>query len=184
MLLLIVLANIPWFLYGAPKGTALGHPLSGGPLDQAVQTVMIVAVDGRALPLFALLFGYGMVQFARSQERRGTPLPQFQAMLRRRHLALIGIGALHAALLFFGDILGTYGLFGLILVAVFFLRPDRTLRLVRGIMVGLVVAFALAVLGMGLLAAAFPETMGETWSSPWPATPTRSAPTWPRSGRG
>ncbi|MCQ6405544.1 hypothetical protein NPM08_33530, partial [Bacillus cereus] len=77
---------------------------------------------GRIYPMFAFLFGYGMVQFSRSRIARGIPEQVVDRMLRRRHAWLIVFGGIHAALLFAGDILGAYGLAGLILAAIFFRR--------------------------------------------------------------
>lgn len=142
MLLLIVLANIPWFLWGREQGISVGHPVGATGLDRVVQALMLVLVDMRALPMFALLFGYGMVQFGRAQAARETPVGRFKGMLLRRHVALLVLGALHAALLFYGDVLGTYGLLGLILTALFFLRSNRTIKVVRGIFLGLLVLVA------------------------------------------
>lgn len=157
MLLLIVLANIPWFLWGREHGVSVGHPLGATGLDRVVQSLMLVLVDSRALPMFALLFGYGMVQFARSQEARGTPVRRFKAMLARRHVALLVLGALHAALLFYGDVLGVYGLLGLVLTPLLFLRSTRAITIVRGVFLGLLVLFTAFMLLSGVLARRFPD---------------------------
>lgn len=161
MLLLIVLANIPWFLWGREHGVSVGHPVGASGLDRVVQGLMLVLVDSRALPMFALLFGYGMVQFARSQEARGTPVRRFTAMLGRRHLALLVLGALHAALLFYGDVLGVYGLLGLVLTPLLFLRSTRAVKVVRGIFLGLLVLFTGFMALSGYLVWRFPEEAGE-----------------------
>ncbi|MDO5504081.1 MAG: DUF418 domain-containing protein [Actinomycetia bacterium] len=160
MLLLIVLANIPWFLWGRDHGVTLGHPIGATGLDALVQSLMIVFVDSRALPMFALLFGYGMVQFAHAQDRRGTSLRAVKGMLLRRHVALVVLGALHAAVLFYADVLGTYGFLGLILAPLLFHRTTRTLKIVRGILVGLLTLFAGFMALMGWLTQAFPEEAG------------------------
>lgn len=166
MLLLIVLANIPWFLWGQEHGVSLGHPVGATGIDRVVQTLMIIVVDARALPMFALLFGYGMVQFARAQEARGTPIGRFRAMLRRRHLALLAFGAVHAALLFYGDVLGVYGLLGLILTPILFLRSTRAIRVVRAVMLVLLVLFALLSVAGGYLASQEQDAVGEAMLVP------------------
>ncbi|WP_202879664.1 DUF418 domain-containing protein [Serinicoccus kebangsaanensis] len=163
MLLLIVLANIPWFLYAGERGLTLGHPLGAQGADRVVQALMIPLVDMRALPMFALLFGYGMVQFARAQEARGTPLLEFRAMLARRHVGLLVLGGVHAALLWFGDVLGVYGLLGLILVPLLFLRSTRAIRVVRGVLLGLLVLFAAGAIVGGV---ALMQVPPETWMIP------------------
>ncbi|MFT3875535.1 MAG: DUF418 domain-containing protein [Propioniciclava sp.] len=128
MLLLIACANSTWYLWGRPSGLGSAHPTDGSALDKALQAVMAVAVDGRIYPMFALLFGYGMVQFARSRAGRGLPPAAIKHQLFRRHWLLIGFGFVHALLLFGGDILGSYGLAGLVLAGLLFDRSDRVLR--------------------------------------------------------
>lgn len=126
MLLLISWANVSWFLWGRPASTG-PHLLGGTGIDQAVRFAMQVMVDGRAFPLYAFLFGYGMVQFHRSRVARGIPDVDVRHMLWRRHWAMVLVfGLPHAALLFVGDILATYGLAGLMLTWLFFRRRDRT----------------------------------------------------------
>ena len=156
MLLLIATANVSWFLYGREFSMVGAHPLDGTALDRVLQGVMMVAVDGRAYPLFAFLFGYGMVQFTRSRIARGIPYGEVRRMLRRRHWAmLLAFGLPHAALLFMGDIVGAYGIVGLVLVGIFFDRTDRTLWIAVWVIAGLMALFALFSLVGGLAASAF-----------------------------
>lgn len=128
MLLLIACANSIWYLWGRESGFSSAHPLDGTALDKALQVVMAIAVDARTYPMFALLFGYGMVQLARSRVGRGLPPAVIKHELVRRHGLLILFGFMHALLLFGGDVLGAYGLTGLVMVALFFDRADRVLR--------------------------------------------------------
>ena len=144
MLALIAIANVSWYLWrstGSVGGTP--HIPADGPLDSIAQAVMTVAVDHRAMPLFAFLFGYGMVQFYRSRIDRGLAPGAVRTMMRRRHWAMLLLGALHAALLFFGDILGVYALSALVLVWWFFGRRSRTLRIWVIVLAALMAAFAL-----------------------------------------
>ncbi len=104
----------------------------------------------RSYPLFAFLFGYGMVQFTRSRTARGIAERDVRRMLRRRPWAMVLIGLFHAALLFVGDILGAYGLAGLLLVWLFFRRTERTLLVWASILGGLLTLFALLSLFGGL----------------------------------
>ena len=144
MLLLIAAANVSWFLYGREASVTGAHLVGGSVLDQVVQAIMMIAVDGRAYPLFAFLFGYGMVQFTRSRIARGIEYRDVRRMLRRRHWAMLLVfGLPHAALLFMGDVLGAYGLVALVLVAIFFDRRDRVLWITAWILVGLMALFAL-----------------------------------------
>lgn len=125
MLLLIAFANSTWYLWGGQFGDFSLHPTDGTALDRALRAVLAVAVDGRIFPMFAFLLGYGMVQFARSRAGRGLHPLEIRRQLRRRHLFLLLFGFVHATLLFAGEILGSYGLVGLVLVALFFNRSDK-----------------------------------------------------------
>lgn len=144
MLALIAIANVSWYLWGHPGAVGMSpHVPARSGLDTAVQTVMTIAVDHRAMPLFAFLFGYGMVQFHRSRLDRGMAPALVRAMLRRRHWAMLLLGALHAALLFYGDILGAYAIAGLLLVWIVFGRRTRTLIVWAAVIGGLLLVFSL-----------------------------------------
>lgn len=41
------------------------YPVAGDALEQVVLFLQVVLVDGRAYPMFAALFGYGIVQLSR-----------------------------------------------------------------------------------------------------------------------
>jgi uncharacterized protein len=105
MLWFIALANSHYFL-DAPQVLG-GYPRDGGPVDHAVTWVISTVVDGRAFPLFGLLFGYGVAQVVRRQQQRGRK--GARRLLWRRAGALIVIGFLHAVLLYVGDIVAAYG---------------------------------------------------------------------------
>ncbi len=126
MLLLIALANAHLFLYGQQLGIR-GYPADLGPTDRTVAVFQLLFVDGRAYPLFALLFGYGIVQLARRQAAAGRDETAIASLVRRRGgwLMLIGFG--HAALLFGGDIIGAYGLLAVLLGGVLVAGSERTL---------------------------------------------------------
>jgi uncharacterized membrane protein YeiB len=101
MLLCIALANSHHFL-DAPQVLG-GFPRDAGPAGWAIATF----VDGRAFPLFGLLFGYGVAQVARRRADRGHKA--VRRLLWRRAGALVAIGFCHAILLYVGDILAAYG---------------------------------------------------------------------------
>ncbi len=152
MLLLIALANTPWYLYGSSTGMSSVHPAEGTVLDRLVQGVIIVVVDSRVYPMFAFLFGYGIVQLYLRYAGGGVAEKDVRRVLRRRHLWLLLFGALHAALLWQGDILGAYGLAGLVMVAAFLRRRDTTLVAWASVLGGLLVIGALfAVLSAAVL---------------------------------
>ena len=105
MLLLIALANSHYFLSGRP--VLGGYPRGGSALDSALTWLLATFVDGRAFPIFALLFGYGVAQVVRRHEAAGRRA--VRRMLWRRAAVLIGVGLLDGLLLFVGDVLAAYG---------------------------------------------------------------------------
>ncbi|QZY52014.1 DUF418 domain-containing protein [Leucobacter tenebrionis] len=158
MLLLIAVANVSAYLWGHDIPPYTTHPTEGSPVDRALSALTILFVDARVYPMFAFLFGYGMVQFARSREARGVSQSAVRGMLWRRHWWLLAFGFAHAMLLFGGDILGAYGLTGLVLTATLFRHSDRVLRFAVWTMLILFAFGAAAMLGFALLiAAAAPE---------------------------
>jgi uncharacterized protein len=158
MLLLIVVANAPFYLWAADKGGFGSHPLDGGVADRVVQTIALVAVDGRTYPMFAFLFGYGIAQLYRRQHEAGVPHDQARRLLRRRHWWMLAFGAVHATLLWFGDVIGAYGLAGLVLVALFIDRREKTIKVWIGVFTGLlVVGLLLTVAGAVLTGVFAPE---------------------------
>ena len=134
MLLLIALANSPLYLYGRPVGRR-SHLAESGVLDRVVTFLIGTFVDGRAYPLFAFLLGYGIVRLADRQVAAGATITDVGAVLRRRHIALVGFGFLHALLLFSGDILGTYGLAGLVVFTLLGASDRRLLALTAALLV-------------------------------------------------
>jgi uncharacterized membrane protein YeiB len=114
MLLFIALANSHYFLQG-PR-YLVGFPLGGSALDAVVAAAIATLVDGRAFPLFSVLFGYGVVQLVRRQQEAGSPWRGGSRLVRRRSLWMLVIGFLHCVLLFVGDIVAAYGFLALLLV--------------------------------------------------------------------
>ncbi|MEU9880088.1 DUF418 domain-containing protein [Streptomyces phaeochromogenes] len=136
MLLLIVLSNTAFHLWAARRGPSGWQPADGSWLDHAVQFTMIIVLDLRVYPLFAFLFGYGMMQLFLRQTASGNSERGAARILRRRSLWLIVIGLLHSTLLMAGDIVGYYGVLSLVLGLVFLRRSERALK--RWICVGAV----------------------------------------------
>lgn len=151
MLLLIALANVPWWLYGGEQGLTSAHPTGQEGADLAWQLFSLVAIDGRSYPLFAFLFGYGIWQLYSRQSAAGTPWRETRRLLQRRHAWMIALGAVHALLLWLGDIVGAYGLVGLIVVSLLLRRSDRALRIVAWVLAGLLLAFGVLGLTSGLV---------------------------------
>lgn len=114
MLALIAVANVMIYLHARPYGLRQ-HIVEDGTLDRVVTAVMVALVDGRAYPLFAALFGYGLARIAANQRDRGLDDAGSAAVVRRRSWWMLAFGFVHAALAFSGDILGWYGLIGVLL---------------------------------------------------------------------
>jgi uncharacterized protein len=125
MLLLIALANVHTYLVA---DGARSYPAGLGPLDRVVVLVQMLLVDGRAYPLFALLFGYGVTQLAWRRATTGHPAPEVERLVRRRGAWMVAIGAAHALLLFSGDIVGAYGLVAVVLAGALVRGSDGTLQ--------------------------------------------------------
>jgi uncharacterized membrane protein YeiB len=117
MLLFIALANSHYFLPGEALG---GFPVAGSWFDNTVKLLIATFVDGRAFPMFGLLFGYGVAQIARRQLETGKPWRSIRFLLWRRSLFLVVIGFADAMLFYVGDILAAYGV--LLFIGVWALR--------------------------------------------------------------
>lgn len=130
-LLGIALANSVVQLYGRETGPS-SRPVDGSAADRAVDVVGALLVDNRGYPLFAFLIGYGTAQLFARQQADGVPGERTTAVLLRRSLALVALGAMHAALLFSGDILGLYGLLT-VLVVLLLRESDRLLLAVTAV---------------------------------------------------
>ncbi|GAA3753887.1 DUF418 domain-containing protein [Spinactinospora alkalitolerans] len=140
MLLLIALANSVIYMHGFDAAVR-SHPLDGTVVDRAVNLVLILLVDHRAYPMFAFLFGYGIVQMLGRQQRAGTAAAEAFRLLRRRNLWILVFGAFHGLLLFSGDILGAYGLCGLLIGWLFIRCHDRVLVQLAGVFFAVTAAF-------------------------------------------
>jgi len=156
MLLMIVLANTPWYLYGQTVGVSTVHPADGSALDRFVQLLIMTFIDFRVYPMFAFLFGYGMVQMYSRQVESGVPVKQARRLLRRRNWWLLAFGFVHAALLWNGDVLGAYGLAGLVMVGIFFKRRSRTLIIWACVLTGLLTLSMLSAIVGSVFAARVP----------------------------
>jgi uncharacterized protein len=90
--------------------------LSFSSIDSAVETILMLAVDLKALALFSLLFGAGLaIQFERlARSERRTSL------LVRRLVVLLAFGLIHLCLIWNGDILTEYALAGFIVLPFLF----------------------------------------------------------------
>jgi uncharacterized protein len=85
-------------------------------IDRALKNFLSAAVELKAFALFSLLFGAGLaIQFDRLANN-----PRRVALLVRRLMVLLLIGAVHLVLIWNGDILVEYALAGLIVLPLLF----------------------------------------------------------------
>lgn len=124
MLLLIGLA------YGAvylPASEVMLAPVTESTGDEVTNLLRTVFVHERSYTMFTALFGYGLVMIIGKFQRQDAPTVRIRKVLRRRGWLLLLFGFIHGALIFSGEILGTYGLAS-VLLAGLVLRDERRLR--------------------------------------------------------
>ncbi|MGC4867594.1 DUF418 domain-containing protein [Micromonospora sp. DT53] len=142
-LLFILIVNIAFFASGYPF-QLVPDPAHDSWGDQAVLWLVELLFTMKAYLLFSFLFGYSFTLQLDSAARRGVDVaPRF----RRRLAGLFVLGILHAVLLFQGDILATYALLGLVLLAMRKVRVGTALR-VAVLLTG-VIGFVLALAATG-----------------------------------
>lgn len=75
-------------------------------------------------PIFAFLFGYGLSIMYQNSLDKGL---NYYPIITRRLLFLLLLGIIHGVFIFYGDILSTYALLGLIAIIFVRLKPQFTL---------------------------------------------------------
>lgn len=118
----IVLANMLIFQYGLFGESAL-HLFGIKGADMAFHSFLEVTVVGSFMPIFAFMFGFGMIKLSESLKTREL---RPKCHLARRFLLLFLIGLLHSTFLWEGDILTFYGITGFLLL-LFLNRKPKTL---------------------------------------------------------
>lgn len=120
----IVLANMLAFQYGM-FGQSAPELFGIVGADRAFHSFLLITVVGSFMPIFAFMFGFGMIKLSESlQSRELRP----KCHLARRFLMLFGIGMLHITFLWEGDILMFYGVLGFFLL-MFLNRKPKTLQI-------------------------------------------------------
>ncbi len=98
----------PWF------GLGLTDPAFHGGVDRATHFIVALLFETKFYLLFSFLFGYSFTLQMQAAARAEAP---FVPRMLRRQGGLWLIGALHAVILFHGDILTTYAVLGVVLLA-------------------------------------------------------------------
>jgi len=92
--------------------TGLDPTLTG--VNRLTDGLIYFFVQGKFFTLFSLLFGMGFAMMVMRAEAAGRP---FARLYWRRSLALLGIGLVHALLIWSGDVLVIYALLSIPLLA-------------------------------------------------------------------
>jgi uncharacterized protein len=93
------------------------------PWDSEIYAFIDIFIQTSFYPLFSMLFGYGLgIQFLRAEARKQP----FTPMAVKRLLVLLAFGIIHAFLIWYGDILITYAVMGLLLLGMIRL-PSKVL---------------------------------------------------------
>ncbi|MFD5096024.1 DUF418 domain-containing protein [Amycolatopsis thailandensis] len=124
-LLLVALAHTASIFLGNSPG--VDQTPQG--LERPYFVGLFVFVHACALPLFGMMLGYGMVQFADRQQALGESWPRTRGVLLRRHAWLLVFGAVDGVLFFSGDVLGAYGVIGIVFTLLLLKRGKGFYRL-------------------------------------------------------
>ena len=154
-LLGVLVANMRGF--SGPMMAYFDHTLMWQePVNRAAQFAVDAFVSGKFITIFSFLFGVGFaIQMERAEARPA-------GFLGRRFGALMALGLVHIFLLWWGDILLAYSVFGFALL-LFRRREPKTLLWWAAILY----LFPLLGFGMGALAAHFnPEAMKQPPADP------------------
>lgn len=119
----ILLVNAPLFFEPLWSGVMSGP--ASGVLDRAAELATEALAEGKFFTLFSLLFGVGVAMQMRRAERRER---RFAPFYLRRMAVLAAVGAAHAFLLWWGDILLYYAVLGLALVPLTRASPRLAVR--------------------------------------------------------
>ncbi|AXK55847.1 DUF418 domain-containing protein [Pseudomonas protegens] len=146
--LLGILAVNIWSFADPYYASPVSNPAYASDLDHLIRWLVSVLFEAKFYLLFSFLFGYSFTLQMASAERAGE---RFVPRMLRRQLALLAIGLVHGALLFYGEILTLYALLGLVLLALRGLSARWAATLALVLITGTAVLILL--LGVQLLSA-------------------------------
>jgi uncharacterized protein len=119
----MLIANVPWH-----TGTSMSRMHEVDATSVLAWLLQYSVVDQRFMPVFAMLFGAGLLILAQGREAA----PGFKSFFVRRMGLLFLIGLVHAYLIWPGDILLTYAICGPILLL--FLRSGPATLFAVGVL--------------------------------------------------
>lgn len=130
MLFLIILSHVPLMMYLSEPGV-ITKMAPGNALESFINMLMEFFVDNRARPLFAVLFGYGIIMIYNKQSERRS-ISEARKFIFRRCIYLILFGMILTGVFWGQDILMVYGIAGIILLP-FLGRSNKTLLIWTGV---------------------------------------------------
>ncbi|MEJ5200338.1 MAG: DUF418 domain-containing protein, partial [Anaerolineae bacterium] len=152
----ILLVNMP--LFNRPFQTILFPADPAAPwFDRAAEWLIHFLGEGKFYAMFSLLFGLGLTLLMGRVEGRGA---RFVPLYLRRLLVLLGIGLIHAFLIWVGDILIMYALLGFLLILFRKARP-RTLLIWAVILIAIPLLFTVGSTALVALGRSVPEAAGQ-----------------------
>lgn len=131
----------------APLAKVIGGVVDNSLLDKIAVVLGALFLHVRGLPMFATLLGFGVGLISMSLYRRGFPVKAARKVLAKRYGYLALFGLVHCVFMFYGDIMLTYGLCGMLL-ALCLTAKDKTLLILAAC---LFVLNVLLMFGLGLL---------------------------------
>ncbi len=151
-LLGILMVNMP--VFNTPFILVIGEGrMWTDPLNKTAFWILDYFFHGKFYALFSFLFGMGFYFFLKKVDEAGKTM---LTIFRRRLFVLLIIGVLHVVLLWYGDILVVYALFGFILTW-FRNKSDRTVLIWAGVFLLIPLVFTTLMLSVVNLAMSSPE---------------------------
>jgi uncharacterized protein len=145
----ILMMNIEWFNRAISEGITLDYSHTGA--DWVASWSVKLFVEGKFYKLFSLLFGMGFAVMLLRAKDIGRP---FGAWFIRRMGFLYLFGICHLIFLWEGDILNSYAIGGLILLAWIYITRLKLMRYFSGytafLRMGIVMSFIPIFIGIGL----------------------------------
>lgn len=141
----ILVVNITYFATAFTYDRGIDDPAIGSTRDELARMIVTVLFETKFYLLFSFLFGYSFTLQMESAARQGA---SFAPRMLRRLGGIFVIGAIHATLLWHGDILTTYALTGLVLLSMRNLKPRTALRAAVAIFATIAVLLALGGLAL------------------------------------
>jgi uncharacterized protein len=149
-------------VFGVFIVNAMGYPFAPSypvyvgapqPIDSPtawiVNGLLVAFVQGKAWPLLCFLFGYSLCAIAMQSRANGLAASY---VLRLRSFKLLAVGVVHGAFIYFGDVLTSYAVCGLICAGWVLLRPAKLLEIWKVLsIVFIIFTVVYVLLGLSLL---------------------------------